>query len=924
MSIDDLIQRIKPKRPLYIQLLFTVLAFLTMSVLSYIFMSNIVRMYLVQNAKNILDSTQAQIISDLIEPQTVLDNVSQITRAMIMRGDDASKLQNYLTTILDYLFLDNHRNAVFSTLFGYFETLPGGPVFIEGIIKDMSDWYDPTERSWYQNAIAANGEMATTMIYSDAIYEDPVLIFSRCIFDDLGRRLGTVGLRIEIDGIGKFVVQTAMTQGGYGVLISEDMVLLAHPNHDFVGRSIREPDIPFSVFADELQSRKEISELPMTSYKNEAAIGFFRELPNGWYLGVDSPKGPYYQNVTNLAVILSILGISLASVLCFVLIRVDEARDRADMESRHKSAFLANMSHEIRTPMNAIIGMTELLSNEQLNERQMGFIDDIRVSAHSLLSIINNILDLSKIESGKFTLNPVNYDFHALIDNIISMFKYVAQKKGLEFKFESVGEMPECLYGDDLRLRQVLTNICGNAVKYTEKGHVKLKISVSSGNLVFEVSDTGMGIRKEDIYKLFDAFERMEMEKNRSIAGTGLGLSICKSFVEMMGGYILVDSEYEQGSIFTIIIPAVVGNKAEAKSVKNLRKKQTLCAPGASVLIVDDNEFNLRVAEGLLGLFKIKTKSASSGKKAIELVQKNDFDIVFMDHMMPEMDGVEATEIIRGLGPQYENLPIIALTANAIHGAREMFLSSGFNGFISKPIEIQELNDVLREYLPPEKIEKKENGALNAESAESPNEETSSDFLCSLGKIDEINAEIGLSRVSGMENMYQETLELFHKKLEAECDTMSTALNAKDTKSFAINVHAMKSTLSTIGAMKLSDTAGKLEASAKTNDVDYCRERFPAFREKLIGLNQKLSAIFPSARAKAKKKGGDASYLQENINKALDAVNDFNGDSASKIINDLLAYDFGDQNNALLENAATAFENFDYNAARESLSKVLL
>ena len=922
MSIDTLIQKIKPKRPLYIQLLFTVLSFLTMSVLSYVFMSNIVRGYLIQNAKNILDSTQAQIISDLIEPQTVLDNVSQITRTMILRGDDAGKLQDYLTTILDYLFMDNHRNAVFSTLFGYFETLPGGPVFIEGLIKEMSAWYEPTERSWYQNAIAANGEMATTMIYSDAIYEDPVLIFSRCIFDDSGRRLGAVGLRIEIDGIGKFVVQTAMTQGGYGILISEDLVILAHPNRDFVGRSIREPDIPFSVFADELQNSKEISELPMISYKNEAAIGFFRQLPNGWYLGVDSPKGPYYQTVTNLAVILSLLGIALASVLSYVLIQVDKARNRADMESRHKSSFLANMSHEIRTPMNAIIGMTELLSNEQLSERQMGYIDDIKVSAHSLLSIINNILDLSKIESGKFTLNPVNYDFHSLIDNIISMFKYVAQKKGLKFKFECVGEMPEYLYGDDLRLRQVLTNICGNAVKYTEKGHVKLKISISNGNLVFEVSDTGMGIRKEDIKKLFDAFERMEMEKNRSIAGTGLGLSICKSFVEMMGGYILVDSEYEQGSVFTIVIPAVLGNRAEVKSFKNLKKEQTLCAPTANILVVDDNEFNLRVAEGLLGLFKIKTKTAGSGKKAIDLVQKNDFDLVFMDHMMPDMDGVEATEIIRKLGQQYENLPIIALTANAIHGAKEMFLSNGFSGFISKPIEIQELNDVLREWLPHGKIEEKEHEVLNGKSVESPNEETASGFITALGKIDEINTEIGLSRVSGMEDMYQETIGLFHKKLIADCDAMSAALNVKNTKSFAIKVHAMKSTLSTIGAMSLSEAAAKLEAAAKINDADYCQERFPALKEKLINLHEKLLAVFPSAKAKNKKKDGDPTFLYDNINKALAAADDYNGDSASKIINDLLAYDFGDQNNALLENAAAAFENFDYNSARESLNKV--
>jgi signal transduction histidine kinase/DNA-binding NarL/FixJ family response regulator/HPt (histidine-containing phosphotransfer) domain-containing protein len=922
-SINAITKKIKPKRPLYVQLLFTIFAFLIMILLSNAFMSNIVRGYLKQNAVNILDAAQAQIISDLIEPQTVLDDVSRITRTMVLRGDNADSLRDYLTTVLEYLLLDNHRNAVYSTLFGYFETLSDGPAFIEGLIKDMADWYDPTERSWYKNAIAENGEIATTMIYSDVIYDSPVLIFSRCIFDDHGHHLGAVGLRIEIDAIGEFVINTASAQGGYGILMSEDLVLFAHPNRGFIGKNIRENGIPLSVLADKLTSGKEITEYPMTSYKGEDAVAFFRQLPNGWYLGVDFPRLPYYQSVIYLAFILSVLGIALASVLSFVLIRVDAARNKSEMENRYKSAFLANMSHEIRTPMNAIIGMTELLANEKLTERQMGFIDDIWVSAHSLLSIINNILDLSKIESGKFTLIPVNYDFHALVDNIVSMFSYVAQKKGLEFKFESTGDLPECLYGDDLRLKQVLTNICGNAVKYTEKGHVKLKTTISNGNLVFEVSDTGMGIRKEDIYKLFDAFERMEIEKNRNINGTGLGLSICRSFVEMMGGYILVDSEYGRGSVFTVIIPAVSGDKKKVKSAKNMGKELPLYAPEAAILVVDDNEFNLRVAEGMLNLFKINTKTAFSGKKAIDMVQDNEFDLVFMDHMMPDMDGVEAVGIIRKLGPKYESLPIIALTANAIHGAKEMFLSSGFNGFISKPIEIQKLKEVLREWLPHEKIVEEELTALNVES-QGQYDEASGDFISAIGEIDEIDTEIGLSRVSGLRNMYNETLALFHKRLVAECDAMSAAINAKDIKSFAIKAHAMKSTLSTIGAMNLSVAAFKLETAAKTDDVNYCQERFPAFREKLMNLHKKLSAVFPPDKAKAQKKPGDTNYLYDRIKEALEAGDDFNGDLALKITTDLLARDFGDKNNALLENAAAAFENYDYNAARELLNQILM
>jgi signal transduction histidine kinase/CheY-like chemotaxis protein len=907
------------KRPLYVQIMFTIFAFSIMVILSYVFMYKTINRYLVQNSEIILDMAQTQIISDLIEPQAVLENVSRITRTMILRGDSAGRLQEYLIVTLTDLLLDNHRNAVYSTLFGYFETLPGGPVFMEGLVKDMADWYRPTERSWYQNAVAANGEIAETMIYRDEIYEKPVLIFSICIFDDDGRRLGAVGIRIEIDGIGKFVTQTAMTHNGYGVLLSEDLVVLAHQNYDYVGKKIHELEIPIKILANDLQNGKEIMKRPVVSYKNENAVSFFRKIPNGWYLGVVTPKNLYYQSAVSMAVILNILGITLAGALIYVLICVDAARNKADMENRQKSAFLANMSHEIRTPMNAIIGMTDILLNEPLNKRQAGFVNDIKVSSHLLLSIINDILDVSKIESGKLALNPVNYDFHTFMDNIVSMFSYIAQKKSLEFKFESEGEIPDYLFGDDIRLRQVLTNICGNAVKYTEKGYVKLKITAADNTLKFEVKDSGMGIRERDIPKLFNVFERAETEKNRGIVGTGLGLSICKSFVEMMGGKITVDSKYERGSVFTVIIPYVSGSKADVKLDKKLTAGHTLYAPAARILVVDDNDFNLKVAEGLLGLLKIKPQMASSGREAVNLIQKNTYDLVFMDHMMPEMDGVETTAQIRKLGNKYKNLPVIALTANAVQGAKEMFLSSGFNGFISKPIDLQEMCAILKEWLPPDKIGEEE--TIGEKTEESRLSEDNR-LLNALNKISEINTEIGMDLVSGMENMYCETLEIFTKKMMPECDAMSAKINNGDINGFSISIHAMKSALAVIGAMGLSDAALKLEMAAKKNDVEYCVQQFPVLKNKMINLHKELSAVFLPAETAVKKKSGDMSYLKENIEKALAAASEFDGEAGLNIINDLLTYDFGEQNNTALENAAAAFNNFNYDAAAEFLDKL--
>jgi len=609
-----------------------------------------------------------------------------------------------------------------------------------------------------------------------------------------------------------------------------------------------------------------------------------------------------------------VLALLLGSVLTFMHI----AKNRSDTASQIKSSFLANMSHEIRTPMNAVIGMTELLLHEPLNERQRDYVNDINTSTQSLLSIINDILDLSKIESGKLSMNLVNYDFHAMVDNINSMFNYVAQKKGLEFRFESVGDMPKTLYGDDIRLRQVLTNLCGNAVKYTEKGYIRFKVTVSGDMLIFEVKDTGMGIHKEAMPRLFSAFEQDKTDKNRSIVGTGLGLAISKAFVEMMGGKIMLDSEEEQGTVVTVMVPLVLGSESEVKHEKKVKTELSVYAPDARVLLVDDNEFNLKVAHGLLKLFEIDAKKAPSGKDAIEMVKESEFDIVFMDHMMPEMDGIEATSEIRKLGGGFKGLPIIALTANAVQGAREMFLANGFNDFVSKPIDMQRLTEILVEWLPQGKLVQKASIAGD----ECQQDVGQSAFWDALEGVSEINSAIGLDRVSGIESMYHDNLLLFYKKLAPECKHMSTLLDDLDISSFSITIHAMKSALATIGAMKLSEAAYRMEMASKKRDLIYCIDRFPYLNERLLALHDALSAVFPEGGASHEKGPGDLELLREYIEKALAAADDYDNDTGLEAVNKLLEYDFGEENNALLENASAAFRGYEYDQARESLERI--
>ncbi|MCL2500309.1 MAG: response regulator [Defluviitaleaceae bacterium] len=412
---------------------------------------------------------------------------------------------------------------------------------------------------------------------------------------------------------------------------------------------------------------------------------------------VDYIRKPFSPSIIKLRVLNQIEMLEMNEALTASL---EEARKA----NQAKSDFLSSMSHEIRTPMNAIIGMGELLLREQLNESQKEYVSDIAVSSKALLEIINDILDFSKIEKGKLELKPVDYNFDTFIDQIEKMFTYTTKKKGLELRLKRGNDLPVALYGDDIRLRQVLTNIIGNAVKFTEKGYVRLDISASEGSLIFKIEDTGIGIREEEQSKLFSAFEQADKTKNRNIVGTGLGLSISKSFVEMMGGTLSVKSVYGQGSVFTVTVPAVLGCMEKIEEKIAINESHTIHAPDAKVMVVDDTVFNLKVVCGFLGMLDINSFPVKSGEMAIELIQKDDYDIIFMDHMMPEMDGIETTARIRAMGGKYELLPIIALTANAIQGMREMFLANGFNDYLSKPVNTGELVRILENWLPPQKI----------------------------------------------------------------------------------------------------------------------------------------------------------------------------------------------------------------------------
>jgi signal transduction histidine kinase/CheY-like chemotaxis protein len=602
---------------------------------------------------------------------------------------------------------------------------------------------------------------------------------------------------------------------------------------------------------------------------------------------------------------------------------LDEAKEQAIKADNAKSKFLATISHEVRSPMNAILGIAGIqMQNEGLELGVRTALGMIYQSGNLLLGIINDLLDLSKIDAGKMELQIEKYDIPSLVYDTVQLNMMRIGSKLIEVKLLVNEHVPAELYGDVLRIKQILNNLLSNAIKYTERGSVTLEVSSEAGSgqsdditLIIKVIDTGQGLTPKQIEVLFvEEYTRFNLDANRTTEGTGLGMSITSKLVQLMNGDITVESELGKGSAFTVRLPQKRSGTAEIgkESVENLQrfgisgnaqfKKLHIVyepMPYGRVLVVDDMDVNLYVAKGLMAPYNLHIETAESGFTAIKKIENNEiFDIIFMDHMMPIMDGMETTKIIRGMG---YNHPIIALTANAVAGQAELFMANGFDGFLSKPIDIRQLDASLHKLI----YEKQPRDVI--EAARSHKDEH---------KVD---------RAAQVLVIKPELADVFTKDAEKVVEVMEIIYDYQfrrdeDIRLFSVNAHAMKSALAYINEMELADVAKILEQACREKNINVLLDKTPVFLSALKAVIMKIKR----EEIKGAEKDEDPALLQEKLSAILTACSDYDSGAIRSAITELDGKAWRRQTHELLKLISEYLLHSDYDEIKDAVEKVLL
>lgn len=796
--------------------------------------------------------------------------------------------------------------------------------------------------TWYPIFVDSNVDYAFN-IDADQTNHDDWTVFINCrVEDNAGKLLGVCGFGMDMKNMQSMLRRM---EDDYKIKIN-----LVDQN-GLVQIDIDDINIENRILND--INYEDISDT-FNYYKSEKGYVVTKYMKNlGWYLVIqkdNSSTAELFVTLVSKNLIAILIMFILTLLLTTTILNRNSKQllnqtEYAQHASEAKSRFLATMSHEIRTPLNAIIGLSTMILRESTEPAIKGYASDVENSSQTLLTLVNDILDLSKIESDKMDLYPVEYDFSNLLNDVIIMVSTKAESKHLIVNLDIDEHLPSKLYGDDIRIRQILVNLMNNAIKYTEKGSITLKVTGEQTEdkilLHVEVTDTGIGIKEEDMDKLFSVFERIEEERNRNIEGTGLGMNITLQLLALMDSKLQVESVYGEGSNFHFDLLQGVCSTTEigdmkkqiSEHIENYQYAAKFVAPAAKILVVDDNHTNHKVFRSLLKETHLQIDEADCGEVALEMIQATTYQVIFLDHMMPGMDGIEVLQKIKeDKNHVNQATPVIALTANAINGARDQYLQAGFVDYISKPLNFTKLEQLLynllkdKWILSQEELEKFE--SLNASNRQS-NLEAPVLNIDNLPEIDGVDWEYAILKLKDSATLLDvlkdfsimangDLLDL-QKKWEVLLHTEDSEERSEAFRQYRVKVHAMKSTTAMFGAMQVSAFAKMLEYAAKNEDFTRILACTEIFEEEWQELAKRITEEFDFSVAvdDSNKMPIEYEVLVKKLNVLAVAMEELDVDVADEIMEQLMEYRYDDTEQEKINKLIVAVRGLDSDTVQE-------
>ena|GEM_PF-772243 len=1057
-----------PSRILAEQMFLVFAAFATMVLICFLFISRVITGQMDVQSRSTFTNTYHHTGALLNNLEMIANNLASEVELAVKEGKSIEEIQEYLriaAMFRDPVFSQAETSGeesiarrVFRPERFYAHLDYNGPsCVLHGEYFHGGGWtpppeYDFRERRWYQEIENSNGELIYTSPYISLRTHHYSFGIGRILFageEGEHQPIGVLQLNIGVSQLMDVIDSLQQSERGYAVLINPDGILVAHYNPAYIGLHLSETSLGGQHINEHFGNISRDHTNPIRFYSRNAegvwCMYSCGVLKNGWLVASVIPVHEYRTQERLVGLILAIFGTIMAVTLCFFLRKLSLEKEQADLRSQSKSMFLARMSHEIRTPMNAIVGLSQLIVREkaQLPLKVVKYSVEIQQAANNLLAIINDVLDLSKIESGKLEVVNVPFTLSSLLDDVIRITHIRAYEKGLQFISYVDTGLPNNLIGDVVHIRQILLNVLGNAVKYTREGYIAFdalgaKKEGKTATISFAIRDTGIGIKPEDQTRIFSDFSQVGVESNWSVEGTGLGLAICKELVDKLNGSISVISQPGVGTTFMVDLPVVIENDQPCAAIQNadahciliyeprpiyeqslirtlkhlavpyqrvesissfhevlqanrnvslifvasfvfdevsrsmgplnlaltqivllcespeqyhlshtrsamlpinalhiagfLNDTQTdadeepdsseeLKMPAARILVVDDNQPNLLVAEGLLAAYECQVDLVMSGSEALQRVQQRRYDLILMDHMMPEMDGLETARHIRDLAAQTENaqycekVPIIAFTANAVFGMKEVFLQNGMDDLLTKPIDPMRLNEILLHWIPKEK---QKLVARRTSSAKTTSGETI--------QIPGINTRVGIMQTGGTLEGYLRVLGILCSELETKTGALQDALNNDDLAAYKIGAHSYKSFLATIGAMPLSTTAAMLEVAAQNENRTTINVHHANFIGDLRELASSAADVLSTMREKTDSiaiSTGDGDWLRTQLALLKSAIRDKKMHRIDALIDELQNKHWTKDTRERLEKITQCITLFEWSEAVGQIDQLL-